>query len=301
MTTKIKRLFTLAALISFLPALFSCGKKKDDGKKATEPKFTVNVLELAPQTLEDYIEFGGSVKAVDSVAVLPTVSGKIASILVSGGDKVKRGQVIAQIDPSKPGAEFSLSPVKATFSGTITSIPLSVGAYATSSSAIAEISSTDDLEINVNASERFVPFVKKGQLAQVTFKSYPNEFFEANVARVSPILDPATRTMEVNLKLSDTKDIVKAGMFARVKLITQTKTDVIAVPNRSIVLNGGKTYVFVATSIGENASVKRQPVTVGLSVDGKTEITQGLSKGDLLVVKGQNMLSDGQSVNALNF
>ncbi len=291
---------SIIAVISIL-VITSCGGKKEDAKKTEETKasFTVSAMEMAPETLEDYIEFGGTVQAVDRVAVLPAVAGKLARISVSGGDKVSRGQVIAHIDPSKPGAEFALSPVKATASGTVTSIPLSVGAYATTSTTIAEISSTDDLEININVSERFVPFIKEGQIAIVTFKSYPNEVFGAKVERISPILDPSTRTMEVTLNLGETKGIVKAGMFAHVKLITETKEDVLAVPNRAIVHNGGKPYVFVANSSGENASVSRLPVTTGLSVDGKTEISSGLSKGNLVIVKGQNMISDGQKVNAL--
>nr|MBP3283456.1 efflux RND transporter periplasmic adaptor subunit [Treponema sp.] len=304
MTKTRKRISTF--ILSIIAALSmvmmtSCGGKKDGKKKNEDAKaaFTVSVREIAPETMEDYIEFGGTVKAVDSVEILPSVAGKIARISVKGGDRVNRGDVIAQIDPSKPGAEFALSPVKATSSGTVTKLPLSVGAYATTSTTIAEISSTDDLEIDINVSERFVPLIKEGQAALVTFKSYPEEFFEAKVERISPILDPSTRTMEVTLNIEETKGIVKAGMFAHVKLITQTKNDVLSLPNRAIVYNGGKPYVFVADSTGENASVSRIPVTTGLSVDGKTEITSGLSEGNLAIVKGQNMISEGQKVNAL--
>ena len=304
MTKTGKRISTF--IVSFIAALSmmmitSCGGKKDGKKKNEDTKasFTVSVRKIAPETMDDYIEFGGTVKAVDSVEILPSVAGKIARISVKGGDRVNRGDVIAQIDPSKPGAEFALSPVKATSSGTVTKLPLSVGAYATTSTTIAEISSTDDLEININVSERFVPLIKEGQVALVTFKSYPGEFFGAKVERISPILDPSTRTMEVTLNIEETKGIVKAGMFAHVKLITQTKNDVLSLPNRAIVYNGGKPYVFVADSTGENASVSRIPVTTGLSVDGKTEITSGLSDGNLAIVKGQNMISEGQKVNAL--
>ena len=289
--------FTAAVLMMVLS---SCGGKKGNEKPNEEKAaFTVSVRKIAPETMEDYIEFGGTVKAVDSVEILPSVAGKIARISVEGGDRVNRGDVIAQIDPSKPGAEFALSPVKATSSGTVTKLPLSVGAYATTSTTIAEISSTDDLEIDINVSERFVPLIKEGQAALVTFKSYPGEFFEAKVERISPILDPSTRTMEVTLNIEETKGIVKAGMFAHVKLITQTKNGALALPNRAIVYNSGKPYVFVADSTGENASVSRIPVTTGLSVDGKTEITSGLSEGNLAIVKGQNMISEGQKVNAL--
>lgn len=290
---------TIKSILIITVAIFliSCsGKKKSPSVKT---KLTVGTIEVVPENLEDYIEFGGNVRAVDTVAVLPTAAGKISRFMVNAGDQVKKGDVIALIDPSKPGSEFALSPVKASTSGSVTNLPLSAGAYATVSTSIAEISSTNDLEIDVFVSERFLPLIQKGQHAEISFKSYPDMIFDAEIIRLSPILDPATRTMQVTLKLNEKKDIVKAGMFAHVKIITQTKNEVLTVPNRSIVENSEKFYVFLANELGDKAQVRRTPIVKGLTVDGKTEIVSGLEAGNLLVVKGQNMISDGQSVKAI--
>ena len=234
------------------------------------------------------------------MAVLPGVAGKIAEILVELGDKVTRNQVIARVDPSKPGADFAFSPIKASVSGTVTAVLPSVGAYVTTSSTVAEIASTDRLEIKVNVSERFVPLVRQNQIAGVTFKAFPKEAFEASVAKISPVLDPDTRTMQVTLKLSDSHGLIKSGMFAHVKLTTEQKENVLAVPNRAILQNMGKLFVYIVREAGGKSSAVRADIQRGLSVDGMTEVTAGLSSGDKIVVKGQNMLSDGQLVKAVS-
>ncbi len=256
-------------------------------------------MEVKASYMEDYVEFGGTVEAADTVAVLPSVAGKIASILVESGDKVKKNQVIAKVDPSKPGAEFALSPVKASASGTVTAIFPSVGAYVTTSSSIAEISSTDKLEIKVNVSEKFVPLISVNQIAEVSFNAFPNEKFNAVVLRMSPILDPVTRTMQVTLKINDAKGLIKAGMFAHVKLTTEKKENVLAIPNRSILYNLGKPFVYQLVEIAGEVRASRVEIETGLSVDGMTEVTKGLSDGMKVIVKGQNMVSDGQKVKTI--
>ena len=294
----------LFAIFAFALSMCSCSSKSAETTvpetAAQRPQTTVAVRTIQPISLDDYIEFGGTVNAVDSVAVLPSVAGKIVRILVEAGDCVSKNQIIAQVDASKPGADFTMSPVRASAAGTVTSLPVSLGSYVTASSTVVEIASIDDLEIKVNVSERFVPLLKIGQTGEVSFKSYPNEIFEAKITKLSPILDPATRTLEVTLKLAETKNIVKAGMFAHVKLVTNHKENIVTVPAKAIVYNSGKPFVFTATSKGETATVHRTAVQTGISVDGVTEIVSGLSEGDSVVVKGQNMVSDGQAVNAVN-
>lgn len=291
----------LFAILGLALSMCSCSSKTA-GTSASEtaaqrPQTTVAVRTIQPVSLYDYIEFGGTVNAVDSVAVLPSVAGKIARILVEAGDRVTKNQIIAQVDASKPGADFTMSPVRASAAGTVTSLPVSLGSYVTTSSTVAEIASIDDLEIKVNVSERFVPLLKIGQKGEISFKSYPDETFDAKITKLSPILDPATRTLEVTLKLAETKNIVKAGMFAHVKIVTNHKENIVTVPVKAIVYNSGKPFVFTATNEGETATVHRTAVQTGISVDGVTEIVSGLKEGDSVVIKGQNMISDGQQVN----
>lgn len=84
--------------------------------------------------LDDYLEFGGDISSVNSVAVLPDQAGKITNILVNVGDIVKKGQVIAYVNPLRAGAVYNDSPVTSPIAGRITSLPTTVG------STVAEFS-----------------------------------------------------------------------------------------------------------------------------------------------------------------
>lgn len=291
-----------ACAVSMLFLLFAgcSGKKADVAEAPTEKADTsVGVLEVKSSGMEDYIEFGGTVSAVDSVTVYPSVAGKVAAIYVDAGDRVSKNQMIAKVDPSKPGAEFALSPVRASADGTVTAVFPSVGAYVTTSSSIVEVSSTDRLEIKVNVSERFVPFVSVNQSSVVSFKAFPNKTFGAVVSKVSPILDPVTRTMQVTLKLADTRGIVKSGMYAHVRLTTACKENVLAVPNRAVLYSMGKPFVYTVGEKGGKTCAIRTDIQTGLSVDGMTEVTGGLMEGMKVIVKGHNLVSDGQGVKVI--
>ena len=299
-------MIVLYVMMAALLSMCSCSNKRTSATGATaateKNAVTVSTRTIAPQELDDYIEFGGTVCAVSSVAVLPSVAGKITRLTVTVGDRVSKGQLIAQVDPSKPGAEFALSPVRASASGTVTAVPVSEGAYVTTSATVAEITDTDTLEITVNVSERFVPLVTFGQRADVTFKAIPDERFAATVTRLSPLLDPATRTMQATLKLAEPRGVIKAGMFAHVTLVTAHKAQVLAVPTRAIIYSNGKPHVFVvqhADDAGVGSSGSAADGASGMVASSGMGSKSGLTVGDAVVVKGQNMISDGQRINAV--
>ena len=168
---------------------------------------------------------------------------------------------------------------------------------------IAQIAKTDELEIKISIAERFVSRIANGQSAVARFDAYPGVDFTAKVVEVSPVLDTTTRTMTAKLKLDPVDPRIKVGMYAKIRLVTESKQNAIVVPSTAIVTREGKPYVFIVSqqkTDKEPARVKLTAITQGITVDNKTEISQGISAGDLLIVKGQALLNDGSGVNILN-
>jgi membrane fusion protein, multidrug efflux system len=288
-------------------------RKKDAGSEEAEAIFAVNTYKTSTDRLDDYLEFGGDVVAASVVNILPDTAGKLSRKLVSVGDFVKKDQILGYIDPSRPGMTYSENPVKASVAGTVTSFPLSIGATANPAAPFAQISSTEHLEIQVNVAERFVSRIKKNQLAVVTLDAYPGEKFSARVFEISPVLDTSTRTLKVKLLIDPPDYRVKAGMYARVKLITAELNDVIVIPFDALVNRDDKTYVFAVERTSPDAAsenkkeqtgisgvVHLHEVTPGIHVDDKLEISGGLKPGDEIVVRGQSLLNDGSKVNIMS-
>lgn len=300
--TSAKLPFILMAAAILSSALVSCKGKseKTEKEEETETIYAVNADIVQAGNLDDYLEFGGDVSSVSAVDVYPDAAGKISRIRVSVGDLVKKDQIIAYVDPSRPGMNYSENPVKAPISGRVTSFPPTIGTMVSQSYSIAKISDTDELQIKVNVAERFISRIRENQTAIVSFDAYPGVEFKARVFEVSPVLDTTSRTMLAKLKVEPADSRIKAGMYARVKLITNTIEGAVVIPNDAIVYRDGKPYVFTAKSESAESSVNMVSVKEGLSVDNKTEIQEGLKEGDVIIVKGQSLLSDGSKVKILS-
>lgn len=240
-------------------------------------------------TLQDYIHLSGDINAASTVAVYPDVSGTIASISVREGDYVSSGQVVGYVDPSRPGASYSLSPVDTPVSGTVTKVKTEIGSSVNVTVPLIELGRLDLLEINAYVSERYVNAVLPGQRALITADALGDTVLEARVSEISPIVDPISRSMEIVLSFVGGHEGVKAGMLADVTLIIDERHGVIKIPQKALLNREGAEYVFV---LNESAVVKR-PVTTGLKVDGAAEVLDGLEAGEIVVLTGTSMLANG--------
>lgn len=210
-----------------------------------ETIFAVNTTIAVEGEINNYIELSGDIKTKTEVDVYPDAMGKLHSITVNVGQTVRKNEVIAYVDPSKPGMVFALSPVKSPISGTITSIPIKIGATVTQQIGIAKVGKLDELEIITNVAEKFISKMKKGLIAIVKADAYPGKNFYATVTEVSPVVDPLTRMLEVKLQLNENTNELKPGMFAEIKIITEKKEDIVKIPSEAMIKRYGAHYIFV--------------------------------------------------------
>lgn len=259
--------------------------------------FTVRSVEAKVSTLTDYVITNGEVESQSAVEVFPSMSGKVQQINVLLGSHVKKGDVIAKIDPSEPGTKYALSPVEAPISGSIVSSPLKVGTTVTTNSAVTVIGDIDNLQVSANIPERYVAELKTGLKAEVTLEAYPGVIFSASVSRVSPVVDSSTRTKQIILNFDKRDSRVNAGMFAKVKLYTSKYSGKLVVPSDAVITNDdGSAYLFV---VNDDGTVSRREIKTGKSIDGKIQITDNLMAGERVVYEGMLSLSEGAKVNDL--
>ena len=259
--------------------------------------FTVRSAEAVKKTLNDYVITNGEVESQSAVEVFPSMGGKVQQINVLLGSQVKKGDVIAKIDPSEPGTKYALSPVEAPISGSIVSTPLKVGTKVTTNSAVTMIGDIDNLQISASVPERYVSELKTGLKAEITVEAYPDVIFVATVSRVSPVVDAATRTKQVIMNFDKKDSRVNAGMFAKVKLYTSKYSGKLVVPSDAIITNDDDvSYLFV---VNDDYTVSRRTVKTGKAIDGMIQVTDNLMAGERVVYEGMLSLSDGANVNDL--
>jgi len=283
---------TLLVLLTF----GSCGGPRGGPAAGGEKKatvFAVQVLTVAQGDLDNYIRVNGEVRSGTTVDVLPDVGGRLNRLNVSLGARVSRDQILGTVDPSRPGLEYVASPVRAPISGTVVALPFSVGATVSPQTPIARLSQSGDLEIVTNVAERYVAQMRAGLRIQSKFEAFPGKTFEGRVVSYSPVIDTLSRTLEVKIRLDGNTESIRSGMFAEIRIVTDTRRNVIRIPNEAIVSRFGDDFVFIVRSEG---SAEKRLIKKGLEVDNFAEIVEGLSAGDKIVIRGQTLLEEGSLV-----
>ncbi|MFP3090025.1 efflux RND transporter periplasmic adaptor subunit [Treponema sp. TIM-1] len=273
------------------------GRPGGPGNQGQNTVFAVRTANAERRTLQAYIEVNGNIVSEEQVAVVPNAAGKLVSMKVGLGSLVQKGVLVAEVDPSRPGTAYSLSPVYAPVSGTVVSNPLSIGSTVSTATTLLTLAAAGSVEIEAAIPEREVGQLRTGLRADVFLEAFPGEVFPAEVIRLSPVLDPVSRTKQIVLRFTREDPRINPGMFARIKLNTRTYQDVVSVPEDAIVESRGKTVAYVVSE--ETAQVSMREIAAGVSVDGEVEIKSGLNPGEAVVVQGQQFLTDGAAVRVI--
>ncbi|MDC7227568.1 MAG: efflux RND transporter periplasmic adaptor subunit [Spirochaetales bacterium] len=275
------------------------GRRPGGAEGSDEPAtYSVLVETMTPSIMENYLKFNGDVIAKTSVDIYPDTSGKLTKLSVELGDWVSKGQVIAEVDPSLPGQVYSANPVKSTIDGTITNIPHKVGETISSTEVpVATVGELTDLQLDCYISEKYMANIKLGQRAEISFEPYEDQIFSGLVVEISPVLDSSSRTLEIKISLGNRDNLIKSGMFGSIKLITETKEDVLTVPAESLLEGDIGPFVYI---VGSDNTAILTNVETGLELDGRVEVTSGLSPGDKVITRGQSMLQNGSTVKIAN-
>jgi multidrug efflux pump subunit AcrA (membrane-fusion protein) len=261
------------------------------GQQPAINAITVSAKTIEGESIQQVIKLNGDVSSQSAVSVFPDTSGKIIRILKNLGDTVRQGDVIAYVDPSRPGAAYVESPVVSPVEGTITSLPVTGGLTVSQSTVIATIGSLDRLKITIYVAEKYSSYLRQNLPAYVSFSSAPGVEFNARVSTVSPVVNNKNRTIETTLNLASQDLRIKEGMFAAVRLVIREERNTIVIPRSAIKDYNGEDTVYIID--GEGAA-RRVPVRVGLTNDLEAQILSGLNFGDQVITAGA--VTDGSPV-----
>lgn len=273
---------------------FSAGGFGRGGKQTVTAVRTVVAKNL---TLTDYVYTNGEIETQKSIEVFPSIGGKVVEVKVSLGSQVKAGEVIAYIDPSEPGAVYAKSPVIAPIDGSILTTPVKTGQKISTGTMVTKIGDTRNLQITAKVPERYVSELSIGQKAEITLQAYGDEKFMTSIVRISPVVDPATRTKEIILNFDKKDDRVNAGMFANVKLYTVDYGGYPAIQQDAFVENGDEYYLYV---VSEESTVSKRQVKRGKNIGDYCQVIEGLSKGEAVVIEGMLSLYEGAKVRDIS-
>jgi HlyD family secretion protein len=166
------------------------------------------------------------------------------------------------------------------------------GAFVSQQTPIADVVDITRVRLVANVVEKDLKELETGNSTRVQVDAFPGETFMGRIARVSPVLDPATRTAPIEIEIPNPTYRLKPGMYARVGITTQTKKQALVLPSSAVVDLGGRRGVFQL----QNETAVFRTVTVGSEQGSVVEILAGLAEGDEVISTGAGALRDGDRV-----
>ncbi len=183
--------------------------------------------------------------------------------------------------------------LRAPISGVVLDIGTATGEMQRSldnATTIATIANIDTVWIVGDVFERDLASVKPGREVEIRVPSYPDLKLSGRIANVGDALDPNTHTLKVRVVLPNPKHMLKADMFATIRVPGALRSSVI-LPATAVLHEGEKTYVFVPNASG---GFDQRSVTTGRSFDSggvkSIEVLTGLNDGDKVVTTGGALL-----------
>ncbi|NQY67778.1 MAG: efflux RND transporter periplasmic adaptor subunit [Flavobacteriales bacterium] len=193
--------------------------------------------------------------------------------------------------------------VKAPFGGIITQRLVDHGALVQSgfinsdAAKIVEIQEVNPIVLTLPLPESDAASIKKGTPASVSFPELAGNSYEAKVSRTAGALDPASKTMQVEIDIDNGDHKIKSGMYAKVTMLLESQENVLSLPHTAQYLYQNELFLLVVNE----GIVEQVPLRKGLSNKDYFEVLNGdISVNTKVIVQGKSLVKPGQTVEAIS-
>jgi len=199
--------------------------------------------------------------------------------------------------------------VKAPFDGVVAAIYVEKNQSINIGQPVVQIISPSKMKSKIYLTGEDVQNVKAGQRVVIKFPTIPGAEFNGRVDKINTSIDQTSKSMEVEIVIL-TKDLrIKSGLFGEFLIETKNIANSLVVPEVALIPQTEikidretglqntfkKYYLFII----EKNKAKMKEVKTGIANNGQIEITNGLSIGDSVIIVGQNIVKEGQTVNVI--
>jgi len=258
-------------------------------------------------TIQVSISATGTVLPYNRLEIKPQVNGRMESVLVEEGQKVRTGQILgwmssteraALIDAARMQGAGSLKywedaykpiPIVAPINGTLIVRAIEPGQAVLTTVAILVLS--DRLIVKADVDETDIGRVKKGQRVTIGLDAYPDVKVKGRVDLIeyeSKTVNNVT-TYQVNIIPDTVPEVFRSGMTADVNIIEKTRDNVMLVPSDAVINENQKSYVWVVPKDANKP--EKVEIQTGISDDQNIEVVTGIQDSYKIAVMEQKSIS----------
>jgi membrane fusion protein (multidrug efflux system) len=213
----------------------------------------------------------------------------------------ERDEAAAKLDVDRAAvalaqARLDKSRIRAPFQGVVGLRAVSPGDYITAGQALAPLEQLSVLKVDFRLSEAALPAIKVGQTLNLEVDAYPKQVFAGRVYAIDPRLAEATRSVGVRARVPNDQNLLRPGLFARVRLVIAERAGAVLVSEQAVIPQADQLFVYV---VEEGKAVMR-PVKLGLRQGGRVEVLSGVQPGDTVIIAGTQKIGPGAPVTPIN-
>ncbi len=203
----------------------------------------------------------------------------------------------SEAEERRQAAQLKRHRLEAPFAGLISRKLVERGEWIQPGQTVVELVALDRLRIDFQTPQSAYAGIDRDTPLRISLDALPGRRFDGRIERIIPVTDPVSRTFRVRAALADSTVRLAPGMSASAVLQLDSGGRGIVVPRDAIIrYPDGRVTVWVAVIEDGQTRVREKRVRTGLGFDGRIAITEGLEAGELVVVRGNESLYDGQLV-----
>jgi RND family efflux transporter MFP subunit len=201
---------------------------------------------------------------------------------------------VAQSDARLWETRRAFTRIVAPATGIVLTKQVEAGSAVQPNQRLFDLADVSLLVVRVQLSELDVVHLARGAAVQVRLDAYPDARVTGRVRRIFPSADPASRLVPVEVALGPRPQGVEArpGFLARVEFGLDRRPDALTVPAAAVGMTNAGSFVYVVQA----DTLAQKPITVGVTVEGWVEVTDGVAEGERVVVSGHTNLRPGARV-----
>lgn len=184
--------------------------------------------------------------------------------------------------------------VKSPITGIVTAVPANKGSWVSQGEVLMKLSGSASREIEVKIDSGDTNTVSLGKVVTLSSEAYPGTEWTGKITWIAPAtkMEGSSNTLDVRVSLSDRAPHLVLGQQVDVNIPTASADDVLVIPSVAVSTRQGKSSVAVI----ENGAIRFVPVILGISELKSTEVKNGLSAGQIIVLPDGKPLKEGDKV-----
>ncbi len=192
-------------------------------------------------------------------------------------------------------AQLRMSVVRAPFSGRVDDLPAKVGEMAAPGQPLIRVVSPNAMYVESQISERFLGAFNNGDSVQLHFP-IQNKSIVSKVMSVGDVINPENRTFSIEASLDKSEIKVKPNQVVMMEIADYYNHNAIVVPTELILADDQDQFLYVVGNEDNKLVARKRTIQLGQTHNGVTEILEGLTTSDRIIIDGYRDVTDGATV-----